>query len=264
MALRALREYAPKTRAAYDKVLQVSGFDAARGTLGDLSQWPESRLSLLRAAVADYGRRHEIDVSRVLRVVPAPYLKRTRRHLPTEEDVQAFFAAKKSSRLRITCDLLVGLGLRIDELLQLERVRVERAIGGTLYFFRKGGREETLPSKYLKASFTAALKLPRAKRLDGKPWERFWEVYSISSPKTAYNTFHVEFSKAAKVTSAPELWSPHVLRHLFATWMIADGAPLPVVQKALGHRHYQTTVQTYVHVDTQMIEKWLPAPRKNR
>ncbi len=42
--------------------------------------------------------------------------------------------------------------------------------------------------------------------------------------------------------------TPHDLRHTHASWLIAKGAPLPVIQARLGHETIQTTVDTYGHL----------------
>lgn len=41
----------------------------------------------------------------------------------------------------------------------------------------------------------------------------------------------------------------HDMRHTCASWMIAAGVPLPVIQAHLGHESIQTTVNTYGHLD---------------
>lgn len=41
----------------------------------------------------------------------------------------------------------------------------------------------------------------------------------------------------------------HDLRHTCASWMIAAGVPLPVIQAHLGHESIKTTVDVYGHLD---------------
>ncbi|AXQ63900.1 tyrosine integrase [Gordonia phage Horus] len=48
---------------------------------------------------------------------------------------------------------------------------------------------------------------------------------------------------------APVRCSPHDLRHTCASWMIAAGVPLPVIQAHLGHESITVTVGVYGHLD---------------
>lgn len=52
--------------------------------------------------------------------------------------------------------------------------------------------------------------------------------------------------KRAKLNPAPRI---HDLRHTCASWMIAAGIPLPVIQQHLGHESISTTVGVYGHLD---------------
>lgn len=42
---------------------------------------------------------------------------------------------------------------------------------------------------------------------------------------------------------------PHDLRHTCASWLIAAGVPLPVIQAHLGHESINTTISVYGHLD---------------
>lgn len=74
-----------------------------------------------------------------------------------------------------------------------------------------------------------------------------------------YGGFHdrvwVPSVKRSGITQHP---NPHDLRHTGASWLIADGAPLPFIQARLGHESITTTINTYGHLlpdaHTQMAD----------
>jgi integrase len=74
-----------------------------------------------------------------------------------------------------------------------------------------------------------------------------------------YGGFHdrvwVPSVKRSGILQSP---NPHDLRHTGASWLIADGAPLPFIQARLGHESIQTTINVYGHLlpdaHTQMAD----------
>ncbi|WP_423487936.1 tyrosine-type recombinase/integrase [Mycobacteroides sp. PCS013] len=54
----------------------------------------------------------------------------------------------------------------------------------------------------------------------------------------------------------------HDMRHTCASWLIAAGVPLPVIQRHLGHESITTTVNTYGHLDRSSMRAAAEAMEK--
>jgi integrase/recombinase XerD len=59
-------------------------------------------------------------------------------------------------------------------------------------------------------------------------------------------------------------FTPHMLRHTYATELHAQGVDVGIIQKLLGHEQVQTTIQTYVHPSEQTIRESYEKAQANR
>ncbi len=51
------------------------------------------------------------------------------------------------------------------------------------------------------------------------------------------------------------LFSPHIFRHTHATELLMSGWDASYVQKRLGHKNIQTTINTYAHLNGQDLKE---------
>jgi integrase/recombinase XerD len=149
------------------------------------------------------------------------------------------------SRDRAMLETMYASGLRVSELVGLTLNELDLTTG-LVRVVGKGGRERIVPlgeeaseslreylgqarSDLLKAQLTDAVFVTRR----GGPMTRqaFWQLIKRYAQKAGIGT---EFS-------------PHSLRHAFATHLLNHGADLRSVQMLLGHTDLSTT-QIYTHV----------------
>ena len=61
-------------------------------------------------------------------------------------------------------------------------------------------------------------------------------------------------SQAAKLAGLPQRVHPHLLRHSFATHLLAHGADIRVIQELLGHASISTT-QVYLAAERSRLQE---------
>lgn len=156
--------------------------------------------------------------------------------------------ARKALRMLCLLELLYATGMRVSELVSLTRQTVQ-SDDRVLTIRGKGGRERLVP---LSGAARRALDayLPE---LEGKsPW------LFPSRGKQGHLTrqmFAIELKElAARAGIGADRISPHILRHAFASHLLANGADLRAVQQMLGHADISTT-QIYTHVLSERLKK---------
>lgn len=176
----------------------------------------------------------------------------------SEAEVEALFTtieadtSLKGKRLLCLLEILYAGGLRVNELVSL-KISQTRRRDGCLIIKGKGARERLVPLTSAAISAIKSWKKHREKTLPEnlKARERA-EPFLFPSRSNSGHLTRERFAQLLKDLAIeaglmPSKVSPHVLRHAFATHLLARGADLRSVQKLLGHSDISTT-QIYTHV----------------
>jgi integrase/recombinase XerC len=222
-----------------------------RGFLVELNGKGLARSSVARyiAAVRSFTRflvrEHAIDSdpARALRS-PSP-----RRPLPLhlgENDVAKLIDATENPRDRAILETLYGGGLRVSELVGLDRDDLRDGVATV----RGKGRKERLAP--LGRTAVAALEeylSARPRTADPRP-----VFLNAKGKRLTVRSVHRLLKACALKAGMDPRTKPHTLRHSFATHLLDRGADLREVQELLGHASIATT-QIYTHVSMERLKK---------
>ncbi|MBW6506817.1 MAG: site-specific tyrosine recombinase XerD [Rhodobacteraceae bacterium] len=176
-------------------------------------------------------------------------------------EVEALLAAARAQgrtetdRARNTClmELLYATGMRVSELVGLP-VAAARGDPRMLLIRGKGGKDRMVPlSPPARTALAAWLALrdaeeERARIARKAAPSRFLFPGSGATGHLTRQQFFLQLKALAVAAGiAPARVSPHVLRHAFASHLLAGGADLRAIQMMLGHADLSTT-EIYTHV----------------
>ncbi len=206
-------------------------------------------------------------------VVEGPRLGRSLPKVLAETEVEALLAAARARiarasraaraeadalRLAALVELLYATGLRVSELVGLPLAAI-RKDARCLLVRGKGGHERLVPLGEPAAAAVAAYLAVRQYHVGAGAGARAgagagegasrWLFPSRAARGHLTRHRFAQMLKALALEAgiAPQAVSPHVLRHAFASHLLAHGADLRAVQKMLGHADISTT-QIYTHV----------------
>ncbi|HVN96027.1 MAG TPA: site-specific tyrosine recombinase XerD [Syntrophorhabdaceae bacterium] len=153
--------------------------------------------------------------------------------------------SKTSLRDRTMLELLYATGLRVSELVKLNKSDVNLE-GGFVVAMGKRSKERVVP---LGTYSREAIKL----YLDTeKPAGTYLFPNNRGGMLTRQAVWKIIKKYGARMQSRHV--SPHTIRHTFATHLLQGGADLRSVQMLLGHEDIATT-QIYTHVDSKRLKE---------
>ena len=184
-------------------------------------------------------------------LVSAPRIHRSLPQAMNERDVEKLLQAPDlesdfGMRDRCMLELMYSSGLRVSELVGLQLNQVNTRLG-LVRLVGKGSKERVVPvgeealhwlQRYLQRA-RPALQVTGAIN----------DALFLSSRGTAITrqAFWQNIKKHLLTAGVKTVFSPHSLRHAFATHLLNHGADLRTVQMLLGHSSLSTT-QIYTHI----------------
>jgi|SRR5665648_47876 len=227
-----------------------------RGYLGVLADYGLARKSMARklAALRSFFkflcRKEILQINPVLRVA-SPKLGRKLPNFLYLDQIEGLLHASDctnllGSRDQVILELLYGSGLRVSELVGLDRESLDLEVG-LIRVLGKGSKERVVPiTNYAIQAVEGYLGL----RKDHT------NILLLNYQGTRLSARSVRriLNKMVARISLEQHVNPHMLRHSFATHMLDGGADLRSVQELLGHLKLSST-QIYTHLTRERLKK---------
>jgi integrase/recombinase XerD len=238
-----------ETCQGYMASLHARGL-SARTAARRLSALRQFHLFLLKEGVRGDDPTSQLDTPRLPRPLPK---------FLAEAEVDALLeaAAHKPGRpgalARAALELLYATGMRVSELLSLPRTALG-AQAEVMIIKGKGSKERMVPLSSAAKEAASALLAATGAKSAGPQSRWLFPGRDPKQPLTRQAFFLLLKQVALEASLDPARVSPHVLRHSFASHMLARGADLRSLQMLLGHADI-STVQIYTHIQTERLRK---------
>lgn len=157
-----------------------------------------------------------------------------------------------SYRNKAMLELMYATGLRVSELMNLKIHDVDLSMA-YVRTVGKGGKERVIPiGDIALEALKTYMDEYRSLLLKGKVTDAlFLNNHGVGMTRQGF--FKI-LKKLAKEKDIKTPFSPHTLRHSFATHLLNNGADLRSIQELLGHSDISTT-QIYTHISNQRLKE---------
>lgn len=176
--------------------------------------------------------------------IPKPKRNKILPDILTIDEIRKLIEATNNPKHKLIIKLLYGTGLRVSEVVNLQKKDVDFEENLIKVNLGKGKKDRfvKVPSS-MKENLENYSKLNNLKILF--PSNRGGKLTVKSIQKIVQN--------AAKKAGIKKRVYPHLLRHSFATHLLEKGTDLRIIQKLLGHSSIKTT-QIYTQISQASIK----------
>ncbi len=157
-----------------------------------------------------------------------------------------------SYRNKAMLELMYATGLRVSELINLKihDVDIDMALVRTM---GKGSKERIIPIGDYALYFLKEYLIKYRSGMLKKEYNDYLFLNNHGKQMTRQGFFKI-LKKIATENKINKDFSPHTIRHSFATHLLNNGADLRSIQELLGHSDI-TTTQIYTHVSNRQLRE---------
>jgi len=229
---------------------QLNEQDYSRATIA-------RKLATLRSFYKFLVRRGKIEANPVA-VIRNPRLERPLPRYLEQDQVDSLLESPDPDRFggardRAILEMLYSTGMRVGELMNLNPSDVDLA-EGLVRIAGKGKRERLAPLGRRAVSALKHYLKMRKSRSRQRPVRSRALFVNLRGTRLTDRSIRRCLDKYLRQVGFDPGFSPHSLRHSFATHMLNRGADLRSVQELLGHRSLATT-QIYTHLTTARLKE---------
>ena len=207
-------------------------------------------------------------LGRLLKLVTPAAARQEEIKAMTRDQVSAFVSATLDSQDRACYPLFLLLartGIRMGEAQALQwtdidfrtrEIRVVRALSAGRIESPKSGHGRTVDMSHQLARALQRLQVERKAETLKRGWAEMpsWVFCSDAGTPVDGSRVRKAFARVLKAAGLPPHFTPHCLRHTFASLLLQQSESPAYVQRQLGHASIKLTVDTY--------GKWLPMGNK--
>lgn len=203
-----------------------------------------------------YLKINKIINKNIMDQINNPKIKKALPKVLTEEEVSKLLDIELKNdfdyRNKAMLELMYSSGLRVSELINLNINDIDLN-NDSVRIFGKGSKERIIPlNDYAKEALNKYI-LSHRKELFKHGENNYLFLNNHGNKMTRQGFFKI-LKNIAKQKSIKTEFSPHTLRHSFATHLLKYGADLRSIQELLGHSDISST-QIYTHITNEKLHK---------
>lgn len=198
----------------------------------------------------------KIATTNVMENINLPKLDKKLPNTLDEKDIDKLLNLKItdefSIRNKAMLELMYATGVRVSELvnLKIHDIDLDMALIKTM---GKGSKERIIPMGDYALYYVKDYILNHRSNMLKKEYNDYLFINNHGKQMTRQGFFKI-LKKIAQEQGIQKNFSPHTLRHSFATHLLNHGADLRIIQELLGHSDIATT-QIYTHISNKKLRE---------